>query len=82
LLDPEDVQLAKTASRSVLGVMNDAAFLARYRIAAMGGIDRAELDIVNRFLRRTPHRRAGDYVRSIDLANAEASRPRRFEPET
>jgi hypothetical protein len=69
-LHPDDVQLAKTASRSVLGVMNDAAFLARYRIAAMGGIDRAEIDILNRFLRRTPHRRSGDYVQPIDLVNA------------
>ena len=66
-LDPVDVHLAKTASRSILGVMNDAAFHARYRIEAMGGIDQAEMVFLNRFLRRALHNRAGDYVTPLDL---------------
>jgi hypothetical protein len=66
-LDPNDVHLAKTASRSILGVMNDGAFHARYRIEAMGGIDQAEMAFLNRFLRRALHNRAGDYVRPLDL---------------
>lgn len=38
-LEAADVQVAKTASRSILGVMNNTALLIRYRVAAMGGID-------------------------------------------
>jgi len=66
-LDPDDVHLAKTASRSVLGVMNDAALHARYRIEAIGGIDRSDTTFLNRFLRRALHNRAGDYVTPLDL---------------
>ena len=66
-LDPTDVQLAKTASRSIVGVMNDVAFHARYRIEAMGGIDRSDTVFLNRFLRRALHNRAGDYVTPLDL---------------
>jgi hypothetical protein len=67
VLDPDDVHLAKTASRSILGVMNDAAVHARYRIQAMGGIDRSDTLFLNRFLCRTLHNRAGDYVTPLDL---------------
>ena len=66
-LDGDDVHLAKTASRSILGVMNDAAVHARYRIEAMGGIDRSDPLFLNRYLRRAPHYRAGDYVTPLDL---------------
>ncbi len=66
-LDAGDVHLAKTASRSVLGVMNDAAVHARYRIEAMGGIDRSDTVFLNRFLRRALHNRAGEYVTPLDL---------------
>ena len=66
-LDPTDVQLAKTASRSVLGIMNDTASHARYRIEAMGGIDRCDSVFLNHFLRRTLHSRAGDYATPLDL---------------
>jgi hypothetical protein len=67
LLDPDDVHLAKTAGRSILGVMNDAAVHARYRIEAMEGIDRTDLVVLNRFLRRTLHSRDGTYVTPLDL---------------
>jgi hypothetical protein len=66
-LDAEDVQLAKTASRSILGVMNDAAVHVRYRIEAMGGIDRSDTAVLNRYLRRTLHNRDGNYVTPLDL---------------
>ena len=66
-LDPDNVHLAKTASRSILGVMNDAALHARYQIEAMGGIDRSDTISLNHFLRRTLHNRAGDYVTPLDL---------------
>jgi hypothetical protein len=69
-LDQRDVRLAKTASRSILGVINDAARLARYRIEAMGGIDGTDTHFLNRFLRRTLHNRAGLYVTPLDLVAA------------
>jgi len=53
--------------------------LARYRIDAMGGLDRTYVNVVNRFLRRTPHQRDGQYVTPVELVSAEASRPGRFE---
>lgn len=81
-LDSADVHLAKTASRSMLGVMNNTALLVRYRVAAMGGIDYARMDIINRFLRRTPHQRKGEWLWPAELVGAEAPRPRRFEPDT
>lgn len=66
-LDPDDVALAKTASRSVLGVMNDTTLHARYRIDAMGGIDRSDTFFLNRDLRRALHNRDGHYVTPLDL---------------
>lgn len=66
-LDPDDVHLAKSASRSTLGVMNDTAVHARYRIDAMGGIDRSDAAFLNRYLRRALHNRAGTYVTPLDL---------------
>jgi hypothetical protein len=53
-LDSDSVRLARTASRSILGVMNNAALLTRYQIARVGGINHADVDALNRFLRRTP----------------------------
>lgn len=67
LLDPDDVRLAKTASRSILGVMNDTAVHARYRIEAMGGIDHADVEFLNRFLRRSLHNQEGEYVTPLEL---------------
>jgi hypothetical protein len=66
-LDPDRVSLAKTASRSILGIMNDAAIHARYRIEAMGGIDRSDTLFLNRYLRRALHNRSGNYVTPLDL---------------
>ena len=66
-LDPGNVDLAKTASKSILGVMNDAVFHARYRIEAMGGIDRSDTFFLNHYLRRTLHNRGGEYVTPLDL---------------
>lgn len=69
-LDPDDVDLAKTASRSTLGVMNDTAVHARYRVAARGGIARTDTVFLNRFLRRALHNRAGEYVTPLDLVSS------------
>jgi hypothetical protein len=66
-LDPEDVRVGKTASRSVLGFMNDAATHLRYRIAAMGGVEWTDEVILNRYLRRVPNSRGGEYVTPLEL---------------
>lgn len=66
-LQEELVRVGKTASRSVLGFMNDMAVHIRYRTAVMGGLDCADLRILNRTLRRTPHNRDGytDAMRGV-----------------
>lgn len=65
-LDPAEVQLAKTASRSVLGFMNDIAVHCRYQIAAGGGLSACDVALLNHRLRRTLHNRDG-YVRPLEL---------------
>lgn len=52
-LDPDSEAVAKTASRSVLGCMNDLAIQCEYRIEDAGGLDRLDIDQLNRELRRT-----------------------------
>src|SRR5215207_3340700 len=39
-LDPDTFQLARTASRSVLGCMNDMALHIEYAVASAGGLSR------------------------------------------
>ncbi len=51
--DPDDVPVAKTASRSVLGCMNDLALHCEYAIVDEGSLDRLDVDHLNRQLRRT-----------------------------
>jgi len=65
-LQPESVWLAKTASRSTLGFMNEMAFELRYLIADAGGLGRCDIDVLNHGLRRTLRNR-GEYVRPIEL---------------
>ena len=67
MLDPEDVRLAKTASRSILGFMNEMAFHLCYQVAAGGGLERCHVDLLNHRLRRTLHNRGGEYVRPLEL---------------
>src|SRR2546429_7017450 len=66
-LQPDSVQLAKTASRSTLGFMNEMAFELRYLIADAGGLGRCDIDVLNHRLRRTLRNR-GEYIRPIELA--------------
>jgi hypothetical protein len=65
-LDPDAVQIAKTASRSVLGFMNDMATRVAHAVAAAGGLGRCDTESVNRQLRRTPYN-GGGYLYPIDL---------------
>lgn len=63
---PDSVRLAKTASRSTLGFMNEMAFELRCVIADAGGLRRCDTDVLNHGLRRTLRNR-GEYVRPIEL---------------
>ena len=65
-LQTDSVQLAKTASRSTLGFMNEMAFELRYLSADAGGLERCDSDVLNQGLRRTLRNR-GEYVRPIEL---------------
>jgi hypothetical protein len=65
-LEPESVRLAKTASRSTLGFMNEMAFELRYLITDAGGLRRSDIDVLNQGLHRTLRNR-GEYVRPIEL---------------
>jgi hypothetical protein len=58
-LDADALHLARTASRSVLGFMNETAFQCRYHVEAAGGLGRIDLDVLNHGLRRTLHNRDG-----------------------
>src|SRR5258707_9525549 len=51
-LEPDKVILAKTASRSVLGGMNEMAFQCEHAINGSGGLSRTDLAALNHWLRR------------------------------
>lgn len=66
-LDAEDVHVARTASRSVLGFMNEMAFHVRYQIDSDGGLDACDTRSLNYRQRRTLHNRDGIYAEPLDL---------------
>ena len=66
VLDPDAVRVARTASRQVLGFMNDSAQTSRWIIDEAGGLEHADLQDLNRFLRRTLHNRGG-YHQPLEL---------------
>jgi hypothetical protein len=65
-LDPDAVRLAKRASRSTLGFMNEMAVHLRYAVADAGGLSHCDISALNHHLRRTLHNRGG-YVYPIEL---------------
>lgn len=67
-LDPTKVQIAKTASRRVLGTMTDMTHAATHLLDRAHGQD--ALNDVNRQLRRWLCGRDGDYVVPLELARA------------
>ena len=67
-LEPDSVQLAKTASRSTLGFMTEMAFELGWIITDKDGLRRSDINDINHALRRMLWNR-GDYVRPIELVN-------------
>lgn len=65
-LDPDAVRLAKTASHSILGFMNDMAVHLRYQVDAAGGLNQCDIGALNHRLRRSLHNRGG-YAHPIEL---------------
>lgn len=70
--DPSGVRVAKTANRRVLGHMKEMSFDAQHLIRRDGGLRLADLDSVNRRLRRQLRGRdsRGEYVVPLELAAA------------
>jgi hypothetical protein len=62
----EEVILARTADRSVLGCMNDMAFLSQEAITSSGGLSHTDLAALNYSLRRNINSARG-YQRPIEL---------------
>jgi len=67
VLKPDDVVIARTADRSVLGSMNDMALMLEWRIAARGGLKSCDVVQLNRQLRQEMSATRG-YVTPLELA--------------
>jgi hypothetical protein len=67
-LDAEAVVLAKTASRSVLGFMNDMVYYLDHVVAEAGALGRVGYEVLNRDLRRQLHSRGG-YATPLELVD-------------
>jgi hypothetical protein len=70
-LDRLDVHLGKTASRSILGCMNDMVSYIESDVAISGGLARCDVTALNKALRRVIHQPTG-YVPAIELASGHA----------
>ncbi len=69
--DAGDVTVGKTASRRILGAMNDLAFMAQHHIAETGGLAHCNVETVNHDLHRTINSPTG-YVPPIEWVTADA----------
>jgi hypothetical protein len=66
-LDGSSIQLAKTASRRVLGVMNDIALHIDNALYDYGGVLDVDVITLNRRLQRTLHSHGKDYATPLEL---------------
>lgn len=62
----EELQVAKTNNRSVLGSMNDLAYQLEWMISSSGGLERCSIDQVNQELNRVPMSAIRPHTYSID----------------
>lgn len=76
ILDPASVGLSKTASRTVLGYMNEMAWFCEYAVAEPGGLARTDVRELNRELRRQLHlsRKPPGYFVPIELTLRSSTR--------
>jgi hypothetical protein len=76
LLDPSSVRLAKTASRSVLGYMNEMGRFCEYAVEESGGLEHCDAQAMNRELRRQLHlwRQPPGYFVPIELVGGSSTR--------
>jgi hypothetical protein len=68
-LEPSEVRIAKTASRHVLGVMNQMAFEIGWAVDQAGGLWNVDIGELNRHLRRSLHTKDGDYRVPLELVH-------------
>lgn len=73
-LDPDTVRLAKTASRHVLGVMNEIAFECSWHADQAGGLCNVNADELNHHLRRSLHTKDGQYRVPLELVHDRLNR--------
>jgi hypothetical protein len=65
-LDPDQIVIARTASRSTLGFMKEIAQHARFRIEDAGGLDHCDIGALNHHLRRSLHNYGDAYAYPIE----------------
>jgi hypothetical protein len=75
-LDGQSARVATTASRRVLGVMNDVAVHIDYALDRYGSVLDVDVITLNRGLQRTLHGRGRDYATPLQLVAERALGPR------
>lgn len=68
-LEPCEVRFAKTASRHVLGVMNQMTLEIGWHVDQSGGLWNVNVDELNSHLRRRLHTKDGDYRLPLELVH-------------
>ena len=66
--------LARTASRRILGVMSEDAYMCEQVVASEGGLDSTELLDLNRRLRRNLHSVEGGFATSLEVVHKRLTR--------
>jgi Domain of unknown function (DUF6933) len=73
-LEPSEVRIAKTASKHVLGVMNQMALEIGWAVDQAGGLWNVDVDDLNRHLRRSLHTKDGEYRVPLELVHRRLKR--------
>ena len=68
-LAPDEVQIAKTASKHVLGVMNQMAFEIEWAVDQARGLGDVDIGHLNRHLHRSLHTKDGEYRGPLELVH-------------
>jgi Domain of unknown function (DUF6933) len=74
-LEASEVQIAKTASKHVLGVMNQMALEIEWAADQAAGLGNFDVDDLNRHLRRSVHTKDGEYRRPLERVHQRLERP-------